>query len=106
MTFPKSSCARICPVMKDERQMPEEHPKTLEDRLAERLARIGMLASVISLFVLGAVTFGNILILLLKVALDAVLIVVVNQGPAAAAVLGGTSTVISHYGRTRVLRGK
>ncbi len=83
-----------------------EHHKTLEDRLAERLARIGTIASVTSLGVLSAVIVGNILIQVLRVALDIVLAVVVNQGPAAAAVLGGISTAISHYGRTRVLRGR
>jgi hypothetical protein len=93
-------------VVEDEGYMVHERERSLEDRVAERLARIGTLASVISLLVLIAVVFGNILLLVLKVALDLVLVVVVNQGPAAAAVLGGISTAITHYGRIRVLRGR
>jgi len=84
--------------------MAEEHPKTLEDRIAERLARFGLLASIVSLLVLGAVASGNILILALKIVVNAVLAIVVNQGPATAAILGGISTAISYYGRMRVLR--
>lgn len=86
--------------------MREERPETLEDKLAARLARLGTYASIISLLVLLAVIFGNVLVLALRVAVNFVLAVLVNQGPAAAAILAGLSTWIGYYGRTRLLRRK
>ncbi len=84
--------------------MPEAGSHTVEDALAERLARFGAIAAIGGLIVLVAVVFGNALIRALDVAVNAVLLLIVNQGPAVAAFLGGISTIATYYGWLRIAR--
>jgi hypothetical protein len=84
--------------------MSEEAPHTIEDLLAERLARFGVIASISGLVVLSAILVGNALVRLLAVAVNIVLLLIINQGPAVAALLGGISTFATYYGWSRIVR--
>ena len=84
--------------------MSERPSSSLEDRLAERLTRLGTVATITSLAVLSAVVFGNALIHLVKVAANALLVLILNRGPVAAALLSGISTGVTYYGWSRIVR--
>lgn len=84
--------------------MSEEPSRTVEDALAERLARLGWYASVSALVVLSAIVLGNVLVRLFTVAVNLLLLLVINQGPIVATILGGISTASTYYGWSRIVR--
>jgi hypothetical protein len=83
----------------------EHHSHTIEDKLAEHLARFGKWASLLSLFILLLVVASNLL-LWVKLLISAILVAIATIGPAVSAIASGISTAISYYGRLRVLRGR
>jgi hypothetical protein len=84
--------------------MSEESSRTIEDTLAERLNRFGVIAAIAGLIALAIIAFGNVLIRFLHVVVNFVLLLIVNQGPIVAAILGGVSTFATYYGWFRVVR--